>query len=553
MANTAAETNTRALIRVVQAGQPLNGHSAADCGPWEQIMAEVIRAYDPVSPQTAMQIVAADPTLLRLASDEQFTTPPVLAETEHVWLDTKTVLTALDRGEVGDAELLAQLYRERLAYDHAEKQWYIWNGYHWRSDRRRQVWNLIPNQLAAQYIQAAAELVKTNRDENKGKADDLWKRAGSLRFRSRITNVLDHASKLPTLALAGDEWEAHPLLMAVINGVIDLAAGSFRPGRPADYIRAAAPVQWAGLDAPAPRWEQFLLEIFAGDVELINFIQRLLGYAITGQVTEHILPIFWGQGRNGKGTLIETIKHVLGDLAAPVSKDVLVEGRRDPGAATPHLYALRSLRLAWVSETKEGAELNAEQVKWLTGGDTLTARQLNANPVVFKPRHTLFLLTNPKPKANPDDYALWKRLLLIPFTQSFVDSPQADNEHRADPELPAKLRNEAAGILAWLVRGSLNWRQNGLNPPPSLRLATQSYQQEEDDITLFIEECCLAKADTEVRAAEIYTAYRKWAESYGLRPASQTTFGRRLGKRFTRRLSAGVIYSGIGLLDHAPR
>ncbi|GAB4446314.1 MAG: hypothetical protein Kow0031_28980 [Anaerolineae bacterium] len=332
-----------------------------------------------------------------------------------------------------------------------------------------------------------------------------------------------------------------------------MATGSFRPGRPADYIRVAAPVLWAGLDAPAPRWEQFLQEIFAGDVELINFIQRLLGYAITGQVTEHILPIFWGQGRNGKGTLIETIKYVLGDLAAPVSKSVLVGYNRNPDAATPYLYALRSLRVAWVSEIREGVSLNDDQVKWLTGGDTITARQLNANPISFKPRHTLFLLTNPKPRANPDDYALWKRILLIPFTLSFVEAPNADNERRADPELPIKLKDESAGILAWLVKGSLEWRQSGLNPPPSVRLATQAYQMEEDDITLFIDECCLIKADAETRASEIYTAYRKWAEDCGLRPASQTTFGKRLGKRFKRRLSAGVIYSGIGLLDNAPR
>lgn len=541
--------NTRATIRNLQAGQPPNGIKPSDCGIYADAISEAYRAYELGGTEAAMRVIATEPDLLRLASEADIETPPTLTDTES-WLSMDEILAAFRRGETGDAELLAALYADRLAYDHAEKQWYLWNGFHWEADRTKQTGNLVSNNVAAQYIHAAAEKQKNAGDDKEAqeKIKELWKRAGSLRYRGRINNVLALAASQPALALTGDEWEQNPMLLAVANGIIDLATGHFTPGNPADYIRAAAPTSWQGANATAPRWEQFLQEIFAGDSELIAFIQRLLGYAITGQATEHVLPILWGKGRNGKETLLETLRNVLGDLTAPASKDVLMDSNRNPGSATPHLYALRPLRLAWVSESKAGAKLNVEQVKWLTGGGTLTARPLHGNPVTFTPRYLLLLITNHKPKADADDYALWKRLLLIPFTQSFVNNPKLENEHKADPYLADKLKAEGPGILAWLVHGCLQWQQKGLNPPPSVRLATEAYQQEEDDLSQFIEECCVVGPDKEVKASDFYKEYKQWAESYGMKPASNTVFGKRMGKRFEKRLSGGVIYSGIGLL-----
>lgn len=541
--------NTRAAIRNLQAGNPPNGIEPGDCGIFADIIGEACRAYELSGTEAAMRVLATEPELIRLASEDDIETPATLTNAE-TWLSTDEIMAAFHRGETGDAELLAALYAGRLAYDHAEKQWYLWNGCHWQADRTRQAGNLVANHVAAQYIHAAAEKQRTAGDDKEAqeKIKELWRRAGSLRYRGRINNVLALAASQPALALTGDEWEQNPMLLAVANGIIDLDTGHFMPGNPADYIRAAAPALWQGLGARAPRWEQFLREIFAGDAELIAFMQRLLGYAITGQTTEHVLPILWGKGRNGKETLLETLRNVLGDLAAPASKDVLMDSNRNPGSATPHLYALRHLRLAWVSESKAGATLNVEQVKWLTGGGTLTARPLHGNPVTFTPRYLLLLITNHKPKADADDYALWKRLLLIPFTQSFINNPKLENEHKADPRLAGRLKAEAPGILAWLVNGCLAWQREGLNPPPSVRLATEAYQQEEDDLSQFVEECCLVGPDKEVKASDLYKTYKQWAESYGMKPTNNTVFGKRMSKRFEKRLSGGVIYSGIGLL-----
>jgi len=210
------------------------------------------------------------------------------------------------------------------------------------------------------------------------------------------------------------------------------------------------------------------------------------------------------------------------------------------------------LRLAWVSESKAGARLNVEQVKWLTGGGTLTARPLHGNPVTFTPRFLLLLITNHKPKADADDYALWKRVQLIPFTQSFVDKPIAENEHKADLHLAKRLKDEGPGILAWLVRGCLAWQQEGLNPPKSVQLATETYQKEEDDLSQFVEEYCLVGPDYVVRASQFYQAYKQWAESYGTRAMGTRIFGEKMSKRYKKDRAKdgnGLAYYGIGLLN----
>jgi len=475
-------------------------------------------------------------------------TPAALVAADDRWLPQDTIIKSFKTAEHGDATLMAALYADRIAYDHTEKTWYLWNGQHWQCDDTRQVKNFVAQNLAAQYLHAAAETQKhADDDQSRAMVKALWKRAASLRFKGKINNVLDLCQSQPALALTGREWEKDAMTLAVQNGVIDLETGKFRRGQPSDYIRTAAPVEWQGIDAPAPRWEQFIDEILGYDVAVAAFVQRLLGYGITGQTTEHILPILWGKGRNGKDTLLECLAAVLGDLAAPASRDVLLDSGRNPGSATPHLYALRPLRLSWVSESRAGARLNVEQVKRLTGGGTITARPLHGNQIKFKPSFLLMMMTNHKPKADADDYALWKRIALIPFTRSFVDNPTADGEQTADPKILEKLTAEASGILAWLIRGCLAWGEEGLNPPLAVQSATDEYQKEEDELSQFVAECCVVTPEAEIKGKELYTAYQQWAIDYGQKPASNTIFGTRMRKRFNKRMSGGVTYDGIRL------
>ncbi len=500
--------------------------------------------------------------------------PPVSAREKLPTAPLSVVRSALHEEEWGDAQLLQHLYNGRLVYDHGDKAWYACGGHAWQQDRTAMIRQLVAGQLAAQYLHAAAELTRmaeavkgdeeseTERDkESHEKAAKLQKdakrmieRALNLRKVSRTQNILKYAESL--LGMSGDEWDADPWLLGVVNGVIELRTATFRPGRPVDYIRTPAPTVWRGLDEPAPRWMRFLEEIFDGNPnkrEIIDFLHRLLGYGITGLSTLAVLLILWGEeGRNGKDTLLRALKNALGDMAGAVGNDVVIEtkGSRTAGAAQPHLADLQGKRIVWASETKEGTRLNEEQVKLVTGGGEIATRKLYSNMVRFKPTHLLLLLTNYRPHAPADDSALWSRIKLIPFNLRFVENPTAPNERKADPTLDCSLAAEASGILALLVRGCLAWQASGeqLLAPPCVAAATADYRHEEDELGRFINECCVVQPHAQARANALYEVYKSWTSDSNLKPLNGTAFGRRMGKRFEKKTDRnGTYYVGVGL------
>lgn len=356
-----------------------------------------------------------------------------------------------------------------------------------------------------------------------------------------------------SLAIRGDEWDKQDMLLGVLNGVIELENGILRPGNPTDYIVTIAPTMFYGLDFPAPIWEKFLLDIFNNDVELVAYIQRLLGYAITGMTNHHVIPILYGpHGRNGKSTFFEVLRFALGELVYKTRSELLLESRYSParGAADADTLALRRKRIVWASETDDGRSLNAARLKELCGGDTLNARApYGKRPVQFSPTHLLFLLTNERPAAPANDDALWERIHLIPFNIRFVDNPHGPNERKADHDLLVKLKAEASGILAWLVRGCLQFQAIGLNPPDSVRFATSEYRTYEDDIGRFILEKCVCRNDVFEKISDIYHEYSLWYELSGL-PGKAISL-KKLSQRlvnlgFTRDDSGrNVIFKGI--------
>jgi len=288
-----------------------------------------------------------------------------------------------------------------------------------------------------------------------------------------------------------------------------------------------------------------------GDPEMVAFLARLFGYHTTGKATEHVVPILYGEdGRNGKGTLLETIKDVLGDeLASPIPAAVLVQANQEPNgeAPRPFLFGLRGKRLVWASETAEGQRLNSALLKLLSGGDTITARTLHGKPDTFKATHKIMLLTNAKPEVDALDSALWERLLLIPFEQRFVDNPSGPNEHPRDKDLPEKLRAEAPGILAWLVRGCLEWQAQGLQPPDKVRAATKELRDENDFYPLWAAEELVENPWASTRAGVLQTACEKWCTRNGHR-YSRNTLGKWLKKHYKHeRTNTGVIYYGVAL------
>jgi len=388
------------------------------------------------------------------------------------------------------------------------------------------------------------------------KRRDILRRIQSLQTLKRKGDVLKLVrTGEGSLAIGGDEWDKNPMLLGVLNGVIDLETGILRPGKPEDYIKTIAPTIYCGLDCPSPIWERFISEVFDGDEKLVTYIQRLLGYGITGLTNYHVIPIFWGpNGRNGKSTILETLKYVLGETAHKTRPEALLESRFAPsrGAADADTLAFRGRRLIWASESEEGRSLEAARLKELCGGDTLNARApYGKRPVEFQASHLLILITNNKPAAPANDNALWERIHLVPFNMRFVDNPSAPNERKADHDLQNKLKAEAAGIQTWLVKGCLEFQKIGLNPPVSVRCATSEYRADEDDIGQFIKEMFICSPDAFEKMGDIYHEYKLWHERCGLpgKPLSMKKLSPRLKSMGFVRDDSGrnVTFKGLRL------
>lgn len=494
--------------------------------------------------------------------------------------DLDLVLASFRQGEWGDSQLFAHLFAGQCVYDHIEKAWYLWQQHYWQRDDVGRIRALVSHGLASVYLQTAADLTarvaarqatdlpeapSDQAEEGKDTSSPLEKlikgltgRAFALRHLGRNSNILTFACADRRLAVTSECWDTHPRLLGTREGVLDLRTGQLRDGQPEDFIRTVIPTSFQGLEAPAPRFERFLHELFADRepeerAALVAFLQRVLGYGITGLVTEHLFLLLYGQeGRNGKDTLMGVLQTVLGPLVGVVSHDVILASGRSgmPGAAKPHLCALQGKRIAWASESDRGARFDIGQVKFLTGGGAIPARQLYGKEYVFEPSHLLLLLTNHKPHADAEDQAFWERLCPLTFRVRFVEQPAGPLERRRQRDLGAVLQTEASGIFAWLVRGCLAWQREGLQIPESVLRERARYQQEEDLLAQFVADCCVLAEDREVRASRLFEHYLHWAATHEVtQPLSSTAFGREMKRQYcSRRTRAGSVYVGIGLL-----
>jgi putative DNA primase/helicase len=480
-------------------------------------------------------------------------------------IPSNEVLSHLDANEDGDAKLFIRLNRDLFVFDHAANEWSQWAGHHWVRDETAAATAAVESVIAVYLNEArrqqnnrhsAAEAGDQEGEKKaKKRAENLFKRSFSLRTAERKKKVLYLAARITKkpLCITGKEWDLQPFLIACSNGVYDLKAGEFRAGRREDYLKTALPHAYDPT-AKAPTWERFLTEIFGGDHELVGFCQRLFGSAISGSTTEHVFPILWGRGRNGKTTLVETINFVLGPYAHKANAATLMEsgrGGRQSGAADADTLALRGKRVVFSSETKEGKSLDDARVKELTGADTLNARAPYARqPVEFSPTHTVFLLTNHKPRIQATDQGIIERISLIPFRLAFVRKPKATDERHADPNLPERLRAEAPGILNWLIEGHAIFLRDGLSPPAAVQAATEEYQRENDEIGEFLESCTEAVPNSQIQASKLYDEYARWAEADG-EPMTRTRFGREIKKHGvdSYRRNKGAFYIGLRLKE----
>lgn len=431
-----------------------------------------------------------------------------------------------------------------LRYGQASGEWLVWDGQRWATDLRGEVTRRAIETVRSIYVEASKE----GDEERRKRLVAHALRGESCRA---VTAMVTLARDLGGMSVVPDEFDTDPWLLNTPTGVVDLRTGEQRVHRREGMMRR---MTRAGYDpgCGAPRWVQFLLEVFGGDEALAWYVERVLGYALTGLTTERKLWICYGSGRNGKSTLLEIVGELLGDYAVTLRSDVLILDEGRPGQPTD-LSELPGARYVSTQETQEGRRLDEARVKLLTGGvDTLRARHLYKEEFSFKPQFKLFMATNAKPAIRGVDEGIWDRIRLIPFEVRFSDDPQeqAAGALPLDPMLPDKLRAEAPGILARLVRACLDWQAHGLQEPERVRVSTAGYRVEQDVLGGFLDARCVLEEGATVGARALYSAYCEWCEWAGEKAVSQQAFGRRLGKRRgiqSVRRSAGVVYVGLRL------
>lgn len=452
------------------------------------------------------------------------------------------------RTDLGVAKLFAAEHRDLVRWCDQWSKWLVWDGMRWQIDHARGVEALAKETAESIWREIDAQVHKVA--ESVG---SMLMRFGHKTASARgLSNILTLARSEQGVPIQPGELNRQPWLFNCANGTIDLQTGEIKPHDSADYLTVVCNRSYDPA-AECPLWESSMDDIFGDDREMVEYVQRQLGYALVGKVFEHILPIWWGNGSNGKSLIVETLLHVLGDeYATKAPRDLLLARGGDHHPT--ELADLHGRRLVVASETDEGRKLAEGLVKEITGGDTIKARRMREDFWSFEPSHTVIMLTNHKPVVKGTDNGIWRRLRLVPFTEKFWDPAKGehgDERYRADERLAEKLQAEAVGILAWLVRGCIAWQRVGMNEPVDVRNATAEYRNEQDIIGDFLEEQCLIGSAYRIKASAIYSAYATWCEERGEYPKTGRAFGQAMTERNFSRVKSGPIwYEGVALREN---
>lgn len=476
-------------------------------------------------------------------------------------VEMKEIWQCYHANERGDGILFAKLNRDDYLFVKSLGIWLKWAGHHWEIDRMESVFIGVKRVIEQYRVLIVAMEGEIESSKDAAHQDSLNKlikqvkrRIDRLNTTSGATNCVTWAHRVEGgLGCVGDDIDDAPYLFPVINGVIDLRTAEISAGLQKDHLLQHSNIEWTGINTPCPIWDNLLQVVYEDNQEKIAFLQRLFGYWMTGDVSEHYITFFLGGGRNGKGTILETIMAIMGDFASPIESEMLLDQGRSKSSAgpSPDTMMLKGKRLVIASETDEGRRVSASKIKWLTGGDTLTGRNPHDKfPTKFRPNHKLAAMTNNLPEGLTKDYAIYKRTIKIDHKITFVMDPQKPNERKIDKGMIDKLKAEYSGILAWLVRGAVIFLNEGLNPPAFIMAATDELREEEDLVGQFLDHTSpVEKPDAGERITykEVYTAFCKWWKTnVSETPRSSIWFGKQLiNKGYAKsnpKNTGGVVY-----------
>lgn len=443
--------------------------------------------------------------------------------------------------DMGNAERIFDAYGGFIRYSYTDKRWLYYDTRKWCIDTTGEI-----ERAAEQAIKALdadepmyARAAELDDEDGDGEGKKLYKAylahkkySRSNRGKKAMLDELRH--KIPISPMQTD---IDGMLLNTPTGIFDLREGVLRPHDPEAYITKIAHVEYDPT-ATCPTWERFLGEIFGGDTDLINYVQRAVGYSMTASTVEQCVFFLHGSGSNGKSTFLSIIREMMGDYTVNIQPETIMV-KNSAGGANSDIARLKSARLVTTVEPNEGARLNEGLLKQLSGEDPVTARRLYGDEFEFIPQFKLWMATNHRPLIRGTDDGIWRRIKMIPFTVQIPDE-------KKDKHLAGKLRRELPGIFNWAIEGCRKYQESGLQEPRSVRGSTMEYRKDMDAIQQFIDECC--EQSGECPAVSLYSAYSDWARRNHQYEMNNNVFGRKMSERYVKQKTRnGAVYIGIKL------
>jgi len=450
--------------------------------------------------------------------------------------------------DLGNARRVVKRHGAGLRYCKSWKSWLTWDGRRWAEDATGEAVRCVKETQGALFAEIAQNLNELRQAQAEGDDEDgerasqikklnaLLKHALEWEKAKSIYDSLLLATTEPSIPVVTEQLDVNPYLLNCLNGTVDLRTGEVRPHRREDLLTKLCPVEYRS-DAVCPRWEGFLHRIMNGNQDLIEYLQRVVGYSLTAVATEQCLWFFYGTGANGKSTFLTTIRDLMGDYAIQAVSELLLAKKSE--SHPTERADLFGRRFVATIEVDKGRQIAEALMKQLTGGENIRARKLYKDFFEFPPTWKIFLAANHKPVLRGTDHAVWRRIKLVPFEVTIPDEEK-------DKDLPQKLKAESHGILAWAVRGCMKWLQHGLQEPEEVKAATDKYRAEQDTLATFIDACCVCRPEVRVSASELLEKYERWSGDK-LSPKAFTAMMEEKGYPSRRGTGGYAFYHGIGL------
>lgn len=447
-----------------------------------------------------------------------------------------------DMTDTGNAQRMRDKFRGNIKYSFVNKKWYYWTGKVWAVDYTGEIKKLADTVVNDIKKEAFAEQEEEAQQEKLKWAN----RTASSKGKENMIKECQHLEGIPVLP---EEMDAFNDYLNCQNGVINLRNGELLPHDSNFLMTKCSFAEYDNQSGKQPElWLKFLDDVTNGNKELQNYLQKCVGYSLTGSIREQCAFFLYGMGNNGKSTFLDTISDLLGGYSSNVQPETIMLKGSSNGGANSDIARLKSARFVTSEEPTEGVRLNEGLVKQLTGGGKVTCRFLYGDEFEYEPEFKIWIGTNHKPVIRGTDVGIWRRIRLIPFE---VNIPK----EKVDKNLKYKLRKELPQILKWAVDGCMKWQKEGLNMPKCVESATEEYKQEMDALASFCNACIEVDYvnGEKIPATTLFEIYSSWADNNNEYTMSSRKFFTEIAKKLPekKRGASGISYTNIKLTDYA--